>query len=133
MIAAWDVTKAMQETQIERMARTAARAAAIAGQQVDIARWAQSRTENWTDYAHKARALARAARAVSDEGIQDQAMQLLLSAFLAARLAGRTAMLSVLAAGANVIARNHGGDVLLRVYEEFHAVDQWLSVAFDQR
>jgi hypothetical protein len=91
--------------------------------------WADSKTAAWPDPAHRARALARVAAAIGQEGLDDQAIPVLLNALVDARLAGRASVLEVFAIGAGIIAGIDRGATLVRLYQECGAVDQWLTAS----
>jgi hypothetical protein len=122
-----DVRKRILETRLAVLAQCAAAASKIAGRDVDLVQWAESRTAKWPDPAQRARALARAAEEVRQHGMDEQAIRLLLSAMLNARLAGRAVLLDVFATGATIIATIDRGNTLLLLYQEFLAVDQWMT------
>jgi hypothetical protein len=132
MKTASDIRKAYKETVLVQQARCAIGASKIAGRNFDLVRWAESRVVKWIDPASRARALARIAVEASQGTLDEQAMQLLLSAVMNARLAGRAAVLDVLATGAEVIAKIDRGETLLRLYQEFLAVDHWMTDASDE-
>jgi hypothetical protein len=132
MITAWDMRKTMQETALVLHARCAIGASRIAGRDLDLVRWAEAHVVKWIDPASRARALARIAVEASRGTLEEQATQLLLSAIMNARLTGRAAVLDVLATGAEVIAKIDRGETLLRLYQEFVAVDRWMTDASDE-
>ena len=129
VIAAWDMAKMARETQLAQLARIAATASKIAARDFDLVRWAEAKTAEWPDPAHRARALARVAVEAGQQSLDEQATRLLLSAMLNARLAGRAAVLEVLATAAEIIAAIDGGNTLLRLYHEYLAVDQWMTAS----
>ena len=63
------------------------------------------------------------------QSLDEQATRPLLSAMLNARLAGRAAALEVLATGAEIIAAIDGSKTLLRLYDEYLAVDEWMTAS----
>jgi hypothetical protein len=73
----------------------------------------------------RARALGGVAQALAQMGEHAWAMQLLRTAFAAARHAGRESVFKVLAEGASTLAAIDQGETLWLVYEAMCDVDRW--------
>jgi hypothetical protein len=128
VISAWEVRDRMHRLSVEHSLRNALQAAtALHEQNVDVAHLVLSIAETVVDPKHKAMLLSGAARVLTEAGLNEEALGLMLAALDVSRLAGRDTVMEVLADGTMALAAVDDGELLGQACRELEEIDGWFG------
>jgi hypothetical protein len=102
-------------------------ATALHEQGDDAVRMALLVAERAANPRHKATLLSGVARILTEAGRTGDGLEILLKALVVSELAGRDAVLEVLADGAMTLASVDNGELLWKICQELESIDEWFT------
>jgi hypothetical protein len=127
MISSWDYRKLWLRRRIEASIRNALKAATALEETVDVVHLAARISEGMVGASHKAKMLSGIARILAEHDRMPEAVQVLVAALDASKLAGRDSVMEVLADGAATLATIDEGELLCAIDQTLVDVESWFE------